>query len=65
MRLAQWGLKRFASEDVKIMCFGHEDYVSRIYELNSDDGEYKGIGNSEYFRVNLAQNQKDLDITVQ
>jgi hypothetical protein len=65
MRLAQWGLKRFANEDIKVMCFGHEDYVSRIYELNSGDGEYKGIGNCEYFKINFSQNKKDLVVTVE
>jgi broad specificity phosphatase PhoE len=63
-RLAHWALNRFKKENIKILCFGHEDYVSRLYELNSEakGSEYKGIGYSKYFKVNLRGNE--LQITI-
>lgn len=65
IRMAQWALKKFKKDNVKVICFGHEDYVSKVYELNAlgEGTQYKGIGNCEYFKLSLGKNNKDVEIT--
>lgn len=64
MRMAHWALKRFHNDNVKILCFGHEDYVSRIYEAKSESegNEYQGLGNCDYFKISLNEDN-NLEIT--